>query len=339
LPATGAAFAFGSVLVTEPGAAQAQTGPALQPGHFHPKGKVPSDYTQAVYEAATKDLPFDDTRDFDEFNKGFIARRSDPVIPSDTGGVAWDDSQWAFLDGDGPFDAIHPSLLRIARLNRNFGLYEVVPGTVYQVHPVDIRGLDQTPMLFPAHNILFVGTMNDDESTQSLSDKVLDRGNVLQFPAPAKFASASTAQPAPPDPARSFGQWRHRMKGPDAMDDSARTLVSDTVTGLAGIMQRFGRPFGHRLARSIETYAANYPHEGNGGPDLRVPLADQIEFRILPKLRGIEIDNSRPAFDELARLVSVQLQDGQLGQRIEALRDEQAQAAGLFVWRGLDRDG
>jgi alkyl sulfatase BDS1-like metallo-beta-lactamase superfamily hydrolase len=138
LPATGAAFAFGGALVAEPGAAQAQTGPALQPGHFHPKGKVPSDYTQAVYEAATKDLPFDDTRDFDEFNKGFIARRSDPVIPSDTGGVAWDDSQWAFLDGDGPFDAIHPSLLRIARLNRNFGLYEVVPGTVYQVRGFDL---------------------------------------------------------------------------------------------------------------------------------------------------------------------------------------------------------
>jgi hypothetical protein len=48
LPATGAAFAFGSALVAEPGAAQAQTGPALQPGHFHPKGKVPSDYTKAI---------------------------------------------------------------------------------------------------------------------------------------------------------------------------------------------------------------------------------------------------------------------------------------------------
>jgi 5-methylcytosine-specific restriction endonuclease McrBC GTP-binding regulatory subunit McrB len=30
------------------------------------------------------------------------------------------------------------------------------------------------------------GTMNDDESTQALSDKVLDRGNVMQFAAPAE---------------------------------------------------------------------------------------------------------------------------------------------------------
>ena len=128
LPATGAAFAFGSALVAEPGAVSAQNAPALQPGHFHPKGKVPSEHTRALLKAAEQALPFSDTRDFDEFNKGFIARRENPVIPSDSGGVAWDDSQWAFLDGEGPFEAIHPSLLRIAKLNRNFGLYEVVPG-------------------------------------------------------------------------------------------------------------------------------------------------------------------------------------------------------------------
>jgi alkyl sulfatase BDS1-like metallo-beta-lactamase superfamily hydrolase len=137
LPATGAAFAFGSALVAEPGAVSAQAGPALQPGHFHPRGKIPTEQTRAVLKAAEQALPFSDTRDFDEFNKGFIARRENPVIPSDSGGVAWDDSQWAFLDGDGPFDAIHPSLLRIAKLNRNFGLYEVVPG-VYQVRGFDL---------------------------------------------------------------------------------------------------------------------------------------------------------------------------------------------------------
>jgi alkyl sulfatase BDS1-like metallo-beta-lactamase superfamily hydrolase len=137
LPATGAAFAFGSTLLAEPGAAQAQTAPALQPGHFHPKGKVPSEHTAAILKAAEESLPFGDTLDFDEFNRGFIARRENPIIASDAGGVAWDNSQWDFLDGEGPFDAIHPSLLRIAKLNRNFGLYEVVPG-IYQVRGFDL---------------------------------------------------------------------------------------------------------------------------------------------------------------------------------------------------------
>ena len=34
--------------------------------------------------------------------------------------------------------------------------------------PIDIRGLKSPISLFPAHNVLFVGTMNDDESTQAL---------------------------------------------------------------------------------------------------------------------------------------------------------------------------
>lgn len=34
-------------------------------------------------------------------------------------------------------------------------------------------------------NVLFVGTMNEDESTQTLSDKVLDRANLLRFGKPS----------------------------------------------------------------------------------------------------------------------------------------------------------
>lgn len=40
--------------------------------------------------------------------------------------------------------------------------------------PIDIRGMKLPVSLFPSHNVLFAGTMNDDESTQALSDKVLD---------------------------------------------------------------------------------------------------------------------------------------------------------------------
>ncbi len=40
--------------------------------------------------------------------------------------------------------------------------------------------------LYPGSNIVFAGTMNEDESTQSLSDKVLDRSCVLRFGKPNK---------------------------------------------------------------------------------------------------------------------------------------------------------
>ena len=47
-------------------------------------------------------------------------------------------------------------------------------------HESRIRGI------YPGHNVLFTGTMNEDESTQSLSDKVLDRANMIRFPRPGK---------------------------------------------------------------------------------------------------------------------------------------------------------
>ena len=52
IPATGAAFAIGGAFMTEAGPATAQTTPPLAPGHFHPKGKAPSEHTVAILNAA-----------------------------------------------------------------------------------------------------------------------------------------------------------------------------------------------------------------------------------------------------------------------------------------------
>jgi alkyl sulfatase BDS1-like metallo-beta-lactamase superfamily hydrolase len=52
-------------------------------------------------------------------------------ITADAGNFALDMAQFLFLDQEAPFDSVHSSLQRIARLNNNYGLYEVVPG-VYQ---------------------------------------------------------------------------------------------------------------------------------------------------------------------------------------------------------------
>lgn len=56
--------------------------------HFHPKGKPPSKYTLEVIKKARKSMPFDDTRDFDEANKGFIAPLNSKIIKADAGHIA-----------------------------------------------------------------------------------------------------------------------------------------------------------------------------------------------------------------------------------------------------------
>ena len=51
--------------------------------HFHPKGKPPSEHTLKVLNEARESMPFEDTRDFDEAKKGFIAPLNSGVVKAD----------------------------------------------------------------------------------------------------------------------------------------------------------------------------------------------------------------------------------------------------------------
>ncbi len=90
---------------------------------------------QAQHEHALASLPFDDTRDFEDANRGLIARIEGPVV-ADDGRVVWDNGADAFLDGDAP-ETVHPSLWRQSRLAAIDGLFEVVEG-IYQVRGMDL---------------------------------------------------------------------------------------------------------------------------------------------------------------------------------------------------------
>ena len=140
IPATGAAFAIGGSALFDEGQALAQEAPAPLATHFHPKGKAPSPFTIEALKTSAANLPFADERDFEEQKKGFIAPMPDLKIMADGGHVAWDMERFQFLDEDREFDSIHPSMLRIARLNNNYGLYEVIPG-IYQVRGFDLSDI------------------------------------------------------------------------------------------------------------------------------------------------------------------------------------------------------
>jgi hypothetical protein len=208
--------------------------------------------------------------------------------------------------------------------------------------PIDIRGMKLPVSLFPSHNVLFAGTMNDDESTQALSDKVLDRSNILQFAAPQFETDGRGSLPIKTNgidlsnEAQSFKSWRTWVR--PASNLSGAHLVDTVISKLAGLMEACGRPFGHRLRDAIVSYVANYPTATSGSIDFRVPLADQIELRIMPKLRGLEIDGHRAAFNELDNLLRDDLNDAAMADRLAELCERQRNGAGLFVWRGLTRE-
>lgn len=128
-----AAAAGGGAVVSDPSAGSGK--------HFHPQGKQPSPATLQLWLNNKGSLPFDDKRDFEEARKGFIAAPRYTQIKADDGRVVWDMQSYEWLLDGKDFQSIHPSLQRQAILNMAYGLYEVVPGRIYQVRGYDLANI------------------------------------------------------------------------------------------------------------------------------------------------------------------------------------------------------
>jgi alkyl sulfatase BDS1-like metallo-beta-lactamase superfamily hydrolase len=109
--------------------------------HFDPKGQPPSTFTIKLLNGQKAALPFDDKRDFDEAQRGYIATPPYTKIMADAGHVAWDMGSYGWLLTGQDFESIHPSLQRQAVLNMAYGLYEVVPDRIYQVRGFDLANI------------------------------------------------------------------------------------------------------------------------------------------------------------------------------------------------------
>lgn len=123
-----------------------QAAPGSQPAlsHFDPLGQPPSKFTIEFRNGLKATLPFADRRDFEEAQKGFIAAPTYTQIKADAGHVAWDMGSYKWLLGvlqGKDFESINPSLQRMAVLNMAYGLYEVVPGRIYQVRGFDLANI------------------------------------------------------------------------------------------------------------------------------------------------------------------------------------------------------
>jgi hypothetical protein len=186
---------------------------------------------------------------------------------------------------------------------------------------------DFSVSLFPGENVLFSGTMNEDESTMSLSDKVLDRATVLRFGKPAEvvrtqpdMASIQSSDPL------ALTTWKRWLQGTAVGED-----VQEVVDQLGEVMSDAGSAFGHRVAQGMLQYVSLYPDTSSAGQ--RLAMVDQIEQKVLPKLRGRDLAEVRGPLQDLARIVA-DLGDEQL-QR--AIVDGQQESDGTFIWSGLDR--
>lgn len=135
---------------------------------------------------------------------------------------------------------------------------------------------------------LFVGTMNEDETTQSLSDKVLDRANVITFGRPANLALANNGGQAESlSGYLTYSQFKSWFKSPDS-SPSVVEKVTHILNHTNEIMEAMGNPFAHRVYQAITQYVVNYPGVINeNSPAFKEAIADAFGQKLLPKLRGL----------------------------------------------------
>jgi predicted nucleic acid-binding Zn-ribbon protein len=203
--------------------------------------------------------------------------------------------------------------------------------------PLDVGGRrsGQPPMqLFVDKNVLFVGTMNEDETTQALSDKVIDRANVLRFGSPNSIVPVPASQQNGPvieaRPRLTREAWESWYKPTDQLAESDRSRLLGWVGDMRTALDRVNRPFAYRVAHSMLEYAANYPQVDNR---LDLIIADQIEQKILPKLMGLNPKDPpvQRAFGVLHKILE-QVDDNALKTKLDQCCQDD-----YFQWSGIDR--
>lgn len=187
---------------------------------------------------------------------------------------------------------------------------------------VKLGGTDAYPLPM-GRNVLWVGTMNQDETTKSLSDKVLDRGIVINFPRPDKFKRRlNLNRNVKPEErylsVETWNSWKLILNDQQVIEtekiiDPYKKLVEKINKSISNI----GRAIGHRVWQSIENYIWNYPDVREEficrpkdlsdeafikeiSKKMDPAFEDQLVQKIMPKLRGIETrGESKKCLDEI----------------------------------------
>ncbi|MGQ9547666.1 MAG: McrB family protein [Roseiflexus sp.] len=145
------------------------------------------------------------------------------------------------------------------------------PGAVVETVAGEVLA---NPFRLPT-NVVIIGTVNVDESAHTLSDKLLDRANVIEL-TDVDLEGFRTAYPG-------------------AIDDT----IWNVIVAVHGIVARAGQPFGYRVLNEI----VRYIEQSQGVMTPQQALDLQIKQKILPKLRGDDATRLRRALTELLELL------------------------------------
>jgi len=191
-------------------------------------------------------------------------------------------------------------------------------------------------------NVLWVGTMNEDETTKSLSDKVIDRSNLLGFPRPSHLRRRKEATLADRQPMLPLGTWNRWLCHRSDLSEEHIGKYKSALEEINRHMERAGRALGHRVWQSVESYLANYPkvRAAIGGDEkeqdalttaLRIAFEDALVHKVMPKLRGVETSGSSRSkcLDPIGEVLS----SSDLGLHLREDFELACSVGYAFVWR------
>ena len=234
----------------------------------------------------------------------------------------------------------HPELYFAEFLSK----LELRRGTRQNLPQLDVKiGSGMKPYKLPlGRNVLWVGTMNQDETTKSLSDKVLDRSIVMNFPRPTELKRRQVLRPLDESnrgailSKRTWGSWC-QMKS--TFTDEEIRPYKKFVEEMNASLGVAGRAIGHRVWQSVEYYMSNYPEvlaaadNAAKAKAMHIAFEDQLVQKVMPKLRGI--DTRGKSKTECLDRIREQLITGADGEGFDLIEDfDQACELGYgqFIW-------
>lgn len=177
------------------------------------------------------------------------------------------------------------SLLEMESNRRKLTLYN-------QELSSQLKNADRFPPTIPlGDNLLFVGTVNLDETTYHFSDKVLDRANVITLNTNLSFQSLSTLKREPRNRTvnrRIFDLADYQSFRNDDDQFQLKKREIECIQTLHDQLQKVNPHLGvgYRIFHQIDRYMKNLPLRSSY--QRSDAFDDQIAQRILTKLRGSE---------------------------------------------------
>ena len=204
---------------------------------------------------------------------------------------------------------------------------------------IDIKlGTNKIYNLPLKRNLLWIGTMNEDETTKSLSDKVLDRSYLINFPRPKELYSRKYLKQLKKDEFKYLRKdiWNSWIKN-EPLDEKVIEEFKDITNEINQILIPTGRAIGHRVWQSMEFYMQNHPLVENALPStlkeaLKTAYEEQLVQKIMPKLRGIEVFGKEK--DILNAIQNILIEHNL--DIVEDFKSAMENPYGQFIWNSAD---